>query len=225
MKSFKLFGLYLSSLMFVSVPAMAAGVNVVHGIDGRDLGLEQSLPVDIAVNGTCALKGVTFKQSALVDLPPAEYTVTVHLANGSCSQAPVITKKFTIPNDASSSFSAVASLNTQGTPQLAIFNNSRELFLPSAVTVRHLAKAGPVFVKYSSRELLRPQTFRIRNGKSATLSVLTARLPYTATIFTLLSRAPVARLTGVGAKKFTIYNVVGSKANGFTIITERLAPQ
>jgi len=225
MGSFKMFELCLASLMAVSAPAMAANVNVVHGIDGRDFSLAQSLPVDIAVNGACALKGVTFKQSALVDLPPADYTVTIHVADGSCRQAAVITKKFTIPNDASSSFSAVASLDNQGTPQLAIFNNSRELFLPSTVTVRHLAKAGPVFVKFSSRELARSQTSRIRNGKAATLAVLSPRVPYTATIFTLLSRGPIGRLTGVGAKKFTIYNVVGSRANGFSVITERLAPQ
>jgi hypothetical protein len=204
---------------------MAANVNVVHGIDGRDLGLPQSLPVDIAVNGTCALKGVTFKQSAVVELRPADYTVTVHQANGSCSQAAVITKRFTIPNDSSSSFSAVASLDNQGTPQLAIFNNSRELVIPPSVTVRHLAKAGPVFVKYSSRELPRSQVSRIRNGRSATLAVLTSRLPYTATIFTRLGRNAVARLTGVERKRFTIINLVGSQANGFTIITERLATQ
>jgi hypothetical protein len=28
----------------------------VHGIPGKDLGLDRSLPVDIAVNGQCALK-------------------------------------------------------------------------------------------------------------------------------------------------------------------------
>ena len=50
--------------------ASAANVNVVHGIDGRDLGLARALPVDIAVNGTCSLKGVKFKESALVELAP-----------------------------------------------------------------------------------------------------------------------------------------------------------
>ncbi len=213
-----------TSLLFGVQLGHAATVNVVHGIDGRDLGAARDLPVDIAVNGTCALKGVTFKQSAPVELTPGSYTVTVHSADGKCGQNPVIKQSFTIANDGSRSFSAVASLSQSGSPQLALFNNSRELFLPAAVTVRHLAKAGQVAVKFSSSELAKPKTTRIRNGKAATLSVLTDRIPYTATIQGLVRRTTIARLTGVGAKRFTIYNIVGSAKNGFSIISERLAP-
>jgi hypothetical protein len=202
--------------------AFAANVNVVHGIDGRDLGLAQELPVDIAVNGACALKGVKFKESTIVELAQGAYTVTVHLADGSCSKPAVITKQITIP-EGGRVFSAVASLSSNGTPQLAVFNVS-DLFLPSTVAVRHLAQAGSVSVKFSSPELGSSKTERIRNGKQATLGVLTNRLPYTANIYPGASRRSIARLTGVGRSKFTIYNIVGSKKNGFTIISERLAP-
>jgi|LauGreDrversion4_2_1035121.scaffolds.fasta_scaffold200561_1 hypothetical protein len=204
--------------------SFAADVNIVHGINGRDLGLAQSLPVDIAVNGACALKGVTFKQSTKVSLPPAAYTITVHLADGSCSQPPVISKQVTIPDSPGALvFSAVANLSKSGTPQLSVFSVS-DLLIPSSVAVRHLAKAGAVTVKFSGKEIGRSQSSRITNGKQAILSVLTNRLPYTANIYPGASRRSIARLTGVGRKKFTIYNIVGSATNGFTIISEQLSP-
>lgn len=202
--------------------ASAANVNVVHGIDGRDLGLEQALPVDIAVNGACALQGIKFKESTIVELAPADYTITIHLADGSCSKPAVITKQVTIPENVRV-FSAVASLSSRGSPQLAIFNVS-ELFLPSTVSVRHLAQAGGVTVKFSSPELLSSQSTRIRNGKQATLAILSNRVLYTANIYPGASRRSIARLSGVGRSKFTIYNIVGSKKNGFSIISERLVP-
>ena len=202
--------------------AWAANVSVVHGIDGRDVGQAKALPVDIAVNGACALKGVRFKESTIVELAPATHTITVHLADGSCSQPAIITKQVTI-TEGVRVYSAVASLSSNGRPQLAVFNVS-ELFLPSTVAVRHLAKAGSVAVKFSSPELRSSQINRIRNGQQSTLGVLTNRLPYTANIYPGTSRRSIARLTGVGRTKYTIYNIVGSKNNGFTIISERLAP-
>jgi hypothetical protein len=212
----------MAALFSVAPAAFAAKVSVVHGIDGRDLGLARDLPVDIAVNGECALKGVKFKQSTIVDLPAADYTLTVHLADGSCSQDPVITKQLTIP-EGPRLFSAVASLSSSGAPQIAVFNNS-ELFLPSTISVRHLAKAGAVTVKYSSPELGKSQSSRIRNGKQAILGVLSNRVPYTANIYPGTSKRSIARLTGVGRKKFTIHNIVGSSPDRLTIITEKLAP-
>lgn len=222
MKRIGMLGGVLSVLLGSVSLASAANVNVVHGIDGRDLGQAQELPVDIAVNGACALKGVKFKESTIVELAPAAYTITVHLADGSCSKPAVITKQVTIPDNVRV-FSAVASLSSDGTPQLAVFNVS-ELFVPSSVTVRHLARAGSVTVKFSSPEILKSQSSRIRNGKQATLSVLSNRVPYTANIYPGVSRRSIARLTGVGRRKFTIYTIVGSKENGFTIISEQLAP-
>jgi hypothetical protein len=203
--------------------AQAATVNVVHGINGRDLGATRALPVDIAVNGACALKGVTFTQSALVDLPPATYTITVHPADGNCGTSAVITQSVTIPDDGSRSFSAVASLAQNGTPQLAVFNNSKDIVIPPAVTTRHLAAAGPVFVTYRSPGL-KPQTTRIRNGKFTTLGVLANRFSYSATISAGSKRNAIARLSGVARKQFSIFNIVGSKKSGFTIIAEKLNP-
>jgi hypothetical protein len=214
------------SLVFVALAANAhaASVNVVHGIDGRDLGAAKELPVDIAVNGTCSLKGVKFTQSAQVELSPAAYKITVHPADGKCGLAPVITENVTIPNDSSRSFSAVASLTSASTPKLAVFNNSKDFVFPPAVSTRHLAVAQAVSVTYRSRDLGKPQSFRIRNGSAATVALLGTRLTHSATISAGSSRKQIARVEGVARGNFIVYNVVGSAKNGFTIISEKLAP-
>lgn len=204
--------------------AYAATVNVVHGIDGRDLGANASLPVDIAVNGRCALKGVTFTQSAKVELASGDYTITVHPADGKCGSTPVITQAVKISDQEGSLFSAVASLTQNGTPQLAVFNNSRDLAFTPVVSIRHLAAATPVFVTYRSSELRRPITTRVRNGKFVLLGVLADRIPYSATIAAGSKRRTVAKLSGVARRQYVIYNIVGSTTNGFTIISEKLNP-
>lgn len=201
--------------------AFAANVNVVHGINGRDLGLTRDLPVDIAVNGTCALKGVTFTKSALVELTPASYQITVHLADGSCSQSPVISQNIVISNNAGRSFSIVASLSQAGKPQLALFNNSREQALSPTVSVRHLAFAGDLVVKFSSSELLRSQTQKIKNRKTSNLGILATSFNYTVNIFNGKRARALARLSGTVGKRNSIYNIVGSERSGFSIIKER----
>lgn len=209
------------ALLTFSTVAQAASVNVVHGIDGRSLGADKALPVDIAVNGACALKGVRFTQSSLVELKAGTYKITVHLANGSCSNAAVITQNVTI---AEGSYSLVASLTRAGTPQLAAFHNSKDLGFTPVVATRHLAAAGAVSVEYRISDLPRPQTQRISNGKFSSLSILGARFRYTATIFAGSKRNTLAKLTGTARRSYVIYNIVGSKSVGFTVIPETLVP-
>jgi hypothetical protein len=180
--------------------------------------------VDIAVNGSCALKGVRFTQSAKVELATGDYTITVHPADGNCGLPAVITESVEISDEEGRSFSAVASLTKDGNPQLAVFNNSRNLGFTPVVSVRHLAAAMPVSVTFRSSELRKSQTARIRNGKFTNLSVLTDRLPYSVTIADRSRRVTLARLSGVARRQFVIFNVVGSANNGFTIIPEKLNP-
>lgn len=90
MKPLASFGFGLSALVITTKCTVAADVNVIHGIDGRDPGLAQELPVAISVNGACALKGVTFKQSAKVQLGAGDYNVKVFVATGICAGTPVI---------------------------------------------------------------------------------------------------------------------------------------
>ena len=96
MKQVKYLVFALMALFGSAHNAMAADVRVIHGINGEDLGLAKALPVDISVNGSCALKGVTFKQSAKVELGAGDYTIRVFVATGSCSGTPVIVKSVTI---------------------------------------------------------------------------------------------------------------------------------
>jgi len=214
----------VTTLLSWTSQAQAASVNIVHGIDGRDLGGAKELAVDIAVNGSCALKGVTFTQSAQVELSPATYQVTIHPANGTCGITPLITESLTIPSDASRSFSAVASLSKTGAPSLVLFNNSRDLVFPPSVSTRHLAFAGSVFVTYRGRDLGRPQSSRISNGETANIGLLGNRLKHSMTVSTKPRRGQIARVDGVSKGNFIIYNIVGSKNNGFTVIREKLTP-
>ena len=51
------------TLLVQTTEPMAPGtatVYVLHGIPGEDLGLDPELPVDVSVNGACALPGFTF---------------------------------------------------------------------------------------------------------------------------------------------------------------------
>jgi hypothetical protein len=50
-----------------------------HGINGRRLGLDQELPVDVYVNGNFAFT-FEFKDTVNAKLPAGEYTITVNLA-------------------------------------------------------------------------------------------------------------------------------------------------
>jgi hypothetical protein len=84
--------LAICSLM--AIPAAAqhpAGLLAVHGIDGRDLGFDQSLPVDVAIDGACALTDFQYGQTVgPVALPKGTYTIAISLSDGSCGGAVVI---------------------------------------------------------------------------------------------------------------------------------------
>ena len=62
-----------------------ATVYVVHGINGKDLGLEEdALPVDVSLNGDCAIQNFTFRTiTDAVRLPVGKYDIRVHLGGGS----------------------------------------------------------------------------------------------------------------------------------------------
>ena len=113
-------GLIGVSLVSSSV-AFAATATIIHGIDGRDLKLAQSLPVDISVNGACALKGVTYKSKAITDLPAGTYTIAVSSSDGKCSLSPLFTKKVTVSARVKS-IALIANLSEKGVPQLSAFN-------------------------------------------------------------------------------------------------------
>ena len=73
----------LVAVIFSAVPAKAADdtfdIYVRHNINGRSLGLEKELPVDVYVNGNYAFT-FEFKQDFTAPLPAGEYTFEVKLA-------------------------------------------------------------------------------------------------------------------------------------------------
>jgi hypothetical protein len=211
--------------LLVSSNAFAADVRIIHGIDGRDLKQARRLPVDISVNGTCLLKGVTFKRTAQVELEAGSYDVKVFAASGSCSGSPVIEETVEIsPENAKYSFSLVASLNSSGTPQLAVFQNSGNRWGAPGVTIRHVAKAGAVTTRTATREFgttTPPFVDAITNGQEATRLVFGSRFQFRASIDSGRKR-PVVVLTGKVNKALRVFYVVGSAANGFSIISETI---
>ena len=226
MKQMKYLVFALMALFGSAHNAMAADVRVIHGINGKDLGLAKALPVDISVNGSCALKGVTFKQSAKVELGAGDYTIRVFVATGSCSGTPVIQKSVTISQAAEKeAFSLVASLSSKGTPQLAVFQNTGTSIVQPGVVVRHLAKTGAVRVRVALSERgvrLPTSVATIRNGQETTQMVLGA----TSVRYTVSLEPRSANRVRLPAQEvrraYGILYVVGSSRNGFSVISETI---
>ena len=73
----------LVAVIFSAVPAQAADdtfdIYVKHNINGRSLGLDKDLPVDVYVNGNNTFS-FEFKEDFSTSLPAGEYTFMVKLA-------------------------------------------------------------------------------------------------------------------------------------------------
>lgn len=212
----------LGTVGLISDLAHAATVNVIHGINGRDLGAARALPVDIAVNGECALTGVRFGQQAAVEFAAGDYDITVHLSTGDCSSDAVISETVSIPEteleEDNRSFTAVASLTGRGTPQLKIFSDSFPL-VSSAVTLRHVAFAPQVTVR-SQFEGGTAFTSAIRNGREVPMGFWTDKAAtYSYVVTAGKSSKPLLNLRGsvkVGTAR--LLHIVGSAKNGLRVV-------
>jgi len=199
--------------------AHAASVTVIHGINGLDLNAERTLPVDIAVNGTCALKGVKFTQSKKVALENGSYRITVHPADGSCSSEAVIDQSVTVKDQ--TSLSIVASLNSTGAPSLAVYDN---FVMAVAVGVRNVAYAPPVFVKIDAASYSSQPVKRIRSGKGGALfAVWDTSIDYRITIASRRGGGILDILNGKIRSSRVVWRyfyVVGSVKNGLAIVRQ-----
>jgi len=129
-----------------------ASVYVVHGIDGKDLGAPSALPVDVAVNGACAIKGLTFKQIVgPLALPSGSYDIAVHLVESgkaACGGTTAISASG-VAIAAGSNISIVAHLAdaTPAKPTASVFvNDVRPAGFRARLVARHTANFGPVDV-------------------------------------------------------------------------------
>lgn len=217
------------ALFATAIPsvALAAPVQIVHGIDGRDLGLERKLPVDIAVNGECFLKGVTYTKIAKAELDAGVYTVTIHPSDGSCSQAALLTKDVEIKDLGSFtdriSYSIVASLTQSGAPQIAVFDDNESIRFKQKGAIRHLGKAGQVSVAFKELGKSNRKNARIRNGQTTVFGDFfsISRFGFTAKISAGKKTLANLRATVRGQESF-IYNIFGSAENGFKIVRQRI---
>ena len=77
---------YLQVKGVASAPVVASDgtfdVTVRHSIDGRKLGLNRALPVNVYINGAMAISGFEFGDKVQTSLRAGTYTITVALADG-----------------------------------------------------------------------------------------------------------------------------------------------
>jgi hypothetical protein len=147
--------LLLVSAFFVPAASAQGGsfnLMVEHTINGKDLGLDKELPVNVYLNGNLAIPDFRFGESISTSLPAGTYQVNVTLPNGtplpSMDLGPV-----TIPAGVDVMIKAV--LDSDGTPILrAMVAESAPMASTFDVTVKHsingrslgLPKALPVNV-------------------------------------------------------------------------------
>lgn len=149
--------LVVMNVLPASANTSSANVFIVHGIPGKDLALDPTLPVDIAVNGQCALTGFKFGDIAgPLALPAGTYQVAIGLANAEkpCSSSPVIQGPFAFR--AGENASVVAYLNTAGAPTAGKFTfSTRNLYTSRLrVVAHHTANAPTVDVRFIRQQLV-----------------------------------------------------------------------
>jgi hypothetical protein len=106
-------------------PSTQASLRVIHGINGADLGLASSLPVDVYVAevDTCLLQGFEFTEIAgPLSLPAGTYTVTISLADAAnpCGGAAAIGPA-PLSLEAGKDYTAIAHLTDTGAPTASLF--------------------------------------------------------------------------------------------------------
>ena len=144
-------------------PAQAqdASVQVIHGINGSDLGLDEALTVDISVNGGCALPGVSFRDIARnVPLPAGSYEIAVSLADEGNPCGGLLAVSGRVELAVFENASIIAHLNQGGSPTLTkVTNNVSTLGAhETRLAVVHAAVAPPVDVQ------ARPKRGSFRNS-------------------------------------------------------------
>ncbi|MCU0623614.1 MAG: DUF4397 domain-containing protein [Gemmatimonadaceae bacterium] len=197
-----------------------ATVYVVHGINGADLRLPTALPVDVEVNGACALPGFTFRTIAgPLSLPEGAYDIRVRLAaKPACSGTAVISVD-DLPLAAGANVSIVAHLSAAGAPTASVFENDVDAAPGRAkIAARHVAQFGAVDVGLNGA---RPFA-GVLNGQGGSATVAPGR----ATVAIFPAGAASAALTQavtLRGNELTAYYAVGTPSNGtFELLEQRL---
>ena len=148
-------GVLAADATFSLIPAV---VYVIHGIPGQDLGLPAELPVDIALNGACALTGFTFGTvTAPIELTPGTYNLTIGMANPDepCSEPAIIEADVKLA--AQDNLTIIAHLTEHAQATASVFSNTLSDCHPNTeapLVVHHTAAAPAVDVRAEVRTAL-----------------------------------------------------------------------
>jgi hypothetical protein len=140
--------IFMSAALAVAADGNAS-IFVVHGIPGKDLGLDPALAVDVSVNDGCALQDFKFGDIAgPLSLPAGTYSVAIRTANAAapCGNPPVL-GPVDLSFDGGTSYSVVAHLAEAGAPTASVFTNDLSLtpgLFGARVILHHTAAAPAV---------------------------------------------------------------------------------
>ncbi len=215
---------------FAMVPAIAY---VVHGVPGEDLELAADLPVDVALNGACALAGLAFGTvTDAIELTPGVYDVKIGLADAEnpCSAPAVI--EASVKLAAQGNTTIVAHLTEEKTPTASVFSSAvdQDVSGLSPLLVHHTAAAPAVDILAKATILGGYQALAltdVTNGQQGILA--TSPGPWSVSILPAGTTDPVFGPLDIelGSQKATALYAVGSLDSGtFTVLqnTIPLAP-
>jgi hypothetical protein len=211
--------------MIAATPASGqsttASVIIVHGIPGGDLRQPAALPVDISVDGACAVTNLSFRTIVgPLAIPAGTRRLAVHYpATGSCSAAAVIGPA-EVSFAAGEAATVIAHLDASGSPTAAKFANNFSA-TPTGrarVAIHHTANAPAVDV-YLTR------TF---GSAAATIGLTTGVVPGEQAVLPVAGEHQLLAITAAGSSTAVFgpagvalspgnaysFYVVGSVTNG-----------
>lgn len=229
----RLIPMVLALLIAVAMVSPAAAsprdatVYVIHGIRGEDLNANPALPVDVSVDGACALKDFTFGSTAgPLSLPAGTYAIAISLADDDpatgCNNAPVIGPA-SIHFRPGENATVIAHLTEGGAPTATKYtNNLRGLNDRNArLVVRHTAAAPIVDIGVNRGDREVRCLKYLSNGGEVRTTVRAGAYG----LFVYPSGAPTPVVgpapVSLPGDTVTIVYAVGSLANGtFTVLTQ-----
>jgi hypothetical protein len=149
----------LVALSASTAAAQNAKVYAIHGIPGGDIGAAPALPVDISVNGGCALTNFQFGQiRGPLSLPAGNYTFEIKLAMpGAPCTGPTAIGPAVIPFSAGETATVIAHLTEAGVATASKFaNDVSRTGAGRARLVAHHTAAAPAVDVFVSRDLYDP---------------------------------------------------------------------
>lgn len=199
---------------------------IVHGIPGTDLGVDPAFPVDISVNGACAIEGFAFSSIAgPVALPEGMYDIAISPANAEtpCGNEPALAASVEL--ECGVNYSIVAYLDADGGPTAGLFVNdvSPTERGKSRVIVAHTAAAPMVDIAVQRPDSDEPglDVENFANGDQATAEVRPGS--WSVTLFPAGTDESVFGPAQVKFKPYTAYLVfaVGSlEFETFTLLAQ-----